>query len=544
MQSGYLPSALAVDHFTKNNIPTIYFLTHFHADHYKSLSSNYKHGPIFMTAITKRLTLHKLNVNPKYLHVIKLNTPITLRYYTTSPSISSSTSSSSTSTSSTASSSSTCTVTAIDANHCPGAIMLLFQGTFGTILHTGDFRFHSKMLTHPALLNIQTIDRIYLDNTFLNPSCNAFDLLLEDEAIDHIQNIVDKHSSATTIKIAIDQCGKEQLLCMLAERYKCCIYLPQNRWQTLHMLELTSEQISCFTNDIRSTRFHMCSRSDMTARNLKYWEKIFKGGVIGIRPSGYAATDTRDGKIISIQSKPTINQIYRVKYSSHSSRNELLSFCNTLQPKRITATSVTSQEAISELRNVLVALYGQHLPIVDVVNVVNVVNVVQSPTQTKKRVRHNVGSLKIKKKSKLCIIPITEAHVANSNMTIVDVVDDDVEVVAMEVEMDEVVEIEEMEEVENLSENVHIVVVEEKDKVDADLWYQLNGNIQDIHAVIAGLDTEHIHLWTKQEDRLLVQLQRIQSNKNVSIKVIMRIKAMLPNSNKCQERLGFLKRHH
>ena len=32
------------------------------------------------------------------------------------------------------------TVTAIDANHCPGSAMFLFEGYFGRILYTGDFR--------------------------------------------------------------------------------------------------------------------------------------------------------------------------------------------------------------------------------------------------------------------------------------------------------------------------------------------------------------------------------------------------------------------
>lgn len=31
------------------------------------------------------------------------------------------------------------TVTLIDANHCPGSVMFLFQGYFGTILYTGQY---------------------------------------------------------------------------------------------------------------------------------------------------------------------------------------------------------------------------------------------------------------------------------------------------------------------------------------------------------------------------------------------------------------------
>ena len=37
------------------------------------------------------------------------------------------------------------TVTAIDANHCPGSAMFLFEGSFGRILYTGDFRWVLRM---------------------------------------------------------------------------------------------------------------------------------------------------------------------------------------------------------------------------------------------------------------------------------------------------------------------------------------------------------------------------------------------------------------
>ena len=36
-------------------------------------------------------------------------------------------------------------VTVIDANHCPGSAMFVFQGYFGTICYTGDFKFVSLL---------------------------------------------------------------------------------------------------------------------------------------------------------------------------------------------------------------------------------------------------------------------------------------------------------------------------------------------------------------------------------------------------------------
>ena len=54
----------------------------------------------------------------------------------------------------------------IDANHCPGSCMFLLEGYFGTILHTGDFRFDPKILEH---IKDNKIDTLYLDDTFCSP---------------------------------------------------------------------------------------------------------------------------------------------------------------------------------------------------------------------------------------------------------------------------------------------------------------------------------------------------------------------------------------
>jgi Cft2 family RNA processing exonuclease len=54
-------------------------------------------------------------------------------------------------------------VSLYEANHCPGAVMFLFKGEKGIVLHTGDFRFRESMLDHFKGLKI---DYLYLDNTF------------------------------------------------------------------------------------------------------------------------------------------------------------------------------------------------------------------------------------------------------------------------------------------------------------------------------------------------------------------------------------------
>ena len=59
------------------------------------------------------------------------------------------------------------TICLIEANHCPGACMVMISDGKQTVLHTGDFRYRHKLLSDLKLvLPDLPLSHLYLDNTF------------------------------------------------------------------------------------------------------------------------------------------------------------------------------------------------------------------------------------------------------------------------------------------------------------------------------------------------------------------------------------------
>ncbi|KAF9269095.1 DRMBL-domain-containing protein [Marasmius fiardii PR-910] len=156
---------IAVDAFCYGPIPGVnaYFLTHAHSDHYTNLSSSWKNGPVYCSIETANLIKHMLKVDPKWVHPFPMDVP------TVVPNTGG------------------VQVTLIEANHCPGSCLFLFEGkqtvnagdsnyksgfvgsdrTF-RYLHCGDFRASPRHVLHPAVRG-KRIDHVYLDTTYLDP---------------------------------------------------------------------------------------------------------------------------------------------------------------------------------------------------------------------------------------------------------------------------------------------------------------------------------------------------------------------------------------
>uniref|UniRef100_A0A3P9QHK8 5' exonuclease Apollo n=1 Tax=Poecilia reticulata TaxID=8081 RepID=A0A3P9QHK8_POERE len=201
------------------------------------------------------------------------------------------------------------TVTLIDANHCPGAVMFLFEGYFGAILYTGDFRYTPSMLREPCLRTNTTIDILYLDNTNCDPNRT---LPSRQKATQQIKEIIRRNPDHNVV-IGIYSLGKETLLVELAMEFKTWIEVNFERMETLRALELPD----VFTTEPGAGRIRVVDQSKICSAVLHEWNK--EQPTLAILPT----------------SRPLISfhpKVYVVPYSDHSSYQELEDFVSALRP--------------------------------------------------------------------------------------------------------------------------------------------------------------------------------------------------------------------
>lgn len=162
--------------------------------------------------IVARLVKSIINVNPCYLHELELNKPIVLEGVE---------------------------ITALDANHCPGAIMLMFRilKTGLCILHTGDFRASPEMESEPIFWN-HDIDIIYLDTTYLNlrrAFCSQAETIEKAKRV--IREFREQHKDQRILFICgAYLIGKERFWSALAAEFNFKVWTEPNRYQALQTM--------------------------------------------------------------------------------------------------------------------------------------------------------------------------------------------------------------------------------------------------------------------------------------------------------------------
>lgn len=301
----------AVDAFSYGDIPSVkhYFLTHFHSDHYSGLKKNFS-KLLYCSKITGDLCVSRLGVNPKCIHVLNLEETTRIEGVD---------------------------VTAVDANHCPGAVMLFFCLPNGkTILHTGDFRASPAMESYPVFWN-SDVHTIYLDTTYCNP---RYDFPTQEQSLEMALSLlrtkktalekVGKKFSSVLIVCGTYTIGKEKFFLGMARRVGCSVWACPEKDKVLQ----TVEGRSFCTSPPHSCQLHAVPMRDLSHEKLKSYLESLNGAfteVVAFKPSGW-----ENGKNTTVE-KDMVT-IHGIPYSEHSSFSELIRFVKFLKPKQVVPT--------------------------------------------------------------------------------------------------------------------------------------------------------------------------------------------------------------
>eukprot|EP00897_Mesotaenium_endlicherianum_P004118 jgi/Mesen1/3734/ME000204S02998 len=229
----------SVDTWSKTSKKKHYhFLSHAHSDHTGGLEAHASH-PIYCTEITRKLVLQRFpQLDPSLFETLELDSPKCLRYEGTE----------------------TFTVTAYDANHCAGAMMLLFEGSWGAMLHTGDCRLSPDCLSQLDRKwrsggRAHALAALYLDCTF---ALNLQPFPSKLQAVDQVLAVIRRHPDhRQRIYLAADALGGELLLRRVCETLAWKLHVDGEAMpDELRTLQVTLP--SLLTDDPAATRLHLC----------------------------------------------------------------------------------------------------------------------------------------------------------------------------------------------------------------------------------------------------------------------------------------------
>ncbi|KFD61523.1 hypothetical protein M514_26336 [Trichuris suis] len=329
-------TSCVVDAFMYGYLPKVqmYFLSHFHSDHYSGLNRRFS-MPIYCSKVivnatmsaevafahyqvTARLVALKLKVDRRFLHVLELNHWSILPDGTA--------------------------VMAIDANHCPGALMFIFKTKNGeNILHTGDFRAEDIILQNSVWEQVQ-IDVILLDTTYCDPEyVFPKQHVVISQALDFIQAKMKIHPKLLIV-IGAYTIGKERIFAAIAEAFDCKICVERSKMQVLNCIDDASLRAR-LTLQKTDTFLHVMPMASVTRKKLTEYLKVYPTyeHVLGILPTGWQIGSVRRSLLEPLEETNAVT-LLGVPYSEHSSYVELKRFVQRVRPERIIPTVNTSDK--------------------------------------------------------------------------------------------------------------------------------------------------------------------------------------------------------
>ncbi|PIC55342.1 hypothetical protein B9Z55_000657 [Caenorhabditis nigoni] len=299
---------ISVDYFVKSSKCNYHFLTHAHTDHCRGINAKFPHKVYCSKETAKILNLVVGEPLPEdMIHPLELNIPYKFDNFQ---------------------------VTAIDANHCPGAVMFVFQGPLideiagGPILCTGDFRAEAsymRQFENEKLSWVKDIDysRIYLDNTYFSvdvafTSREISEQLLQNEIMNHPD---------TDIVLPLHRLGRERIIENLSSKIFEPILVYPEKLSIGKALGFFYE----YGIPNQKRKIQVVKRSEWRMPDVAPEKSII---VIEV---------TQVDHLIGKASESNSN--IKIPYSDHSSREEILKFLKYFKFKEVYPTSKSYSKA-------------------------------------------------------------------------------------------------------------------------------------------------------------------------------------------------------
>lgn len=324
-------NGLLVDGFKfKRSSHELYFLSHFHSDHYVGLTKTFDFGRVYCSPITAALVRLKIGTSAAVVKPLPLNTPHMIE-------------------------DSGVQVTLYEANHCPGAVIFLFRTPGGkNYLHTGDFRFEPGMLRHFREVRI---DALYLDTTF----CNAgFTFPPQAEATQYIAQkiqrvIATQGAQRNLFLVGSYTIGKERILEEVVRQMPSeKVFVTEQKLELWRLCGLSDALMQRVTTRPSESRVHVVPmgtlRFDRMAQIFRAFAQsythvvafhptgwAFSGGRAGKEPSSKAAAAGKSTAELKEERRLNMTRVL-VPYSEHSSFTELVEFVRAIAPLEIIPT--------------------------------------------------------------------------------------------------------------------------------------------------------------------------------------------------------------
>ncbi|KAI9448810.1 hypothetical protein BJY52DRAFT_1310396 [Lactarius psammicola] len=249
----------------------------------------------------------------------------------------------------------TITLTLFDANHCPGAVRFLVEGSQGAVLHTGDFRaepwFLDDIRRNPFLQPylappetpasvvlgqrdskykgeplFKTLDAIYLDTACL---LSTTEVPTKSDATLGLVSLMALFPPETSFFINSWTWGYEDVLRAIAHHFQSRIHVDRYKHSVYSHLADPFLR-SLITPDASKTRFHACERFNRCPH-------ASTEGVVYINPVTIGKVKWEQYRLLT-ESKLRAAQpvtVLLVPLSRHSPLNELRAFVSLFRPARV-----------------------------------------------------------------------------------------------------------------------------------------------------------------------------------------------------------------